>query len=467
MTSLVNDDTSPFERWLDGGLLGPLKTVGGAVIVAAGPWLVAVAALALVSVTMTPVLGFAAIEDLRLTVVYAFCIAPLVAGPIGVVAARLIVEEYATHCLRQAPAIFFVSAGLSGLVTQMLAIAVAMGLGLDLDGLFVGFVFLSSVAALLWTSFAVLTALRDFRFLIGAFTGGMAFSLGCIVAAAQGKITTEHLVWSFTSGAALCVCLAMARVRGAVHDTLDIQGAASALIGGMWRQRDLCLGVLLAVSAVWVDKWIYWLGHDGGRSAAGYLHFSAYDSVMFVAHISVVPSYAAMLLLHEGDLRESVGRVRVAIRDAATYDAIRTTIDRLCSVVWSRIFSIVFLQAALTACMVLMAPALAKALNFSFDQFLMLRVGLIAVFLHAVFYLSCGVVLVCNRMRHFAWLQGGLFITNLVFGMGFYGFLGPSAHGFFFAALLMSVAAFFVAYKALYSFDFLTFLGENETLFRK
>ena len=74
-------------------LLGSVRKFGAATILAAGPWLVAVAALAIISVTMTPLMSYAAIEDLRLTVVYAFCIAPLLAGPIGAVAARASVHH--------------------------------------------------------------------------------------------------------------------------------------------------------------------------------------------------------------------------------------------------------------------------------------------------------------------------------------------------------------------------------------
>lgn len=452
--------------WFGGSLLGPMRAMLGAVIVAAGPWLVSAAALAVVSVALQPALGIGPVEDLRLTVVYAFCLAPLIAGPVGVVAARLVAQEAEAGAIRQAPAIFLAAALASGLMSQVLALGLVVALGLAPLGVSSGLVFLTGAAAPLWTSFAVLAALKAYMFLIQAFTGSMTFSLACIMLAGRGEIGTEILIWSFTAGIVLCVCLSAVRIgRMGVAEEGDLVAAARALWREGRRLLPLAAGVFCAISAVWIDKWVYWIGAGAARSEAGFLHYSAYDSVMFIAHISAIPSYAAMLLFHDGDLRTGVEAFRARLRDGSTHARIRRSIETLSNVIWSGVFSIVFLQAALTACMVLIAPALAKALDFSFDQFLTLRVGLIAVFLHAFFYLSCAVILLCNRARLFFALQAAFFTLNLGFSLGFLNWLGMTAYAFFVSALVMAVVAFFVAFRTLASFDYLTFLGENDSLY--
>jgi uncharacterized membrane protein len=195
------------------------------------------------------------------------------------------------------------------------------------------------------------------------------------------------------------------------------------------------------------------------------MHYSPYDSVMFVAHLSAIPSYAALLLFHGSDLSSGVEAFRARLRDGSTYLRIRGSVEALGQTVWSGVFSIVFLQAALTTCMVLMAPALTTAFDFSFDQLLTLRVGLIAVFLHAFFYLSCAVILICNRARVFLMLQAAFLFLNLTASIVFYAELGMSAYAFFASALVMAVVSFIVAYRMLMSFDYLTFLGENDSLY--
>jgi uncharacterized membrane protein len=114
-----------------------------------------------------------------------------------------------------------------------------------------------------------------------------------------------------------------------------------------------------------------------------------------------------------------------------------------------------------------MAPAFATALNFSFDQLITLRVGLIAVFLHAFFYLSCAIILLCNRARVFLLLQASFLVLNLTASFIFYNQVKMSAYAFFVSALTMAIIAFIVAYRALLAFDYLTFLGENDSFYKR
>ncbi|MGO4914803.1 exopolysaccharide Pel transporter PelG [Pseudogemmobacter sp. W21_MBD1_M6] len=452
--------------WLHGALLGPIRRFGAAIIITAGPWLVTVVALAIISISMQPVLGNAAIEDLRLTVVYAFCTAPLAAGPIGAIASRLVRRSVEDGDGTLVSEVFLVAAIGSGLITQALAVLICMSLGIEPIGIAVSFVFLSISAAMLWTSFAVLIGLRAFRFLISAFSIGMAISVICILAAATQQPTTEFLIWCFTAGVTVCVTLCIAhvnRLHGGARGNL--RPAATALFDETMRHRHLCLGILLALCSVWVDKWVFWFGADGDTSSAGFRHFSAYDSVMFIAHLSIIPSFAAMLLFHDGEITEAIEDFRRALRDRSTYTTLRQSVDRLGQTVWQGVFKIVFVQAAVAAGLVLMAPLLTRMMTFSFAQFLMLQVGVIAVFLHSIVYLSSAVLILCSRNRTFFYVQFLFFGANLVASVVLYEWLGVSAYAIFLAALISAAFAFIWAYRALSHYDFLIFVGENDSLY--
>lgn len=449
-------------------LLASVRWFGAATVLAAGPWLVAVAALAIISVTMTPVMGYAAIEDLRLTVVYAFCIAPLVGGPIGSVAARSIAAAVDSGQTDSIAEMFLSAAALSGVAAQAIAIAVCLCLGIGPAGIAAGFVFLTAAAALLWTSFAVLAAVRSHGFLIAAFTGGMILSVACALLAAAHAPTTELLIWSFAVGVALCGALSIRHIQ--TMFPCRYETFARTFADQLARLRGnvvLCIGVLFAICGVWIDKWVFWLGSEGTRSTAGFLHSSAYDSVMFLAHLSVIPTYAALLVFHHGDLAAVIDRFRSAIEARSTYGLIRERLGELEGVAWSGVFTIAFVQAAVTIGVVLMSPLLAKWLDFSFGQFLMLRVGLIGVFLHSVMFLCCALLLITNRIRHFAVIQGVFLLLNLAISLGLHAAIGMSAYAFLASSLLAAGAAVYAAYHALDSFDYVLFLGENDSLYAK
>lgn len=449
-------------------LLASVRRFGAAIIVAAGPWLVSVVALAIISVTMTPAMGFAAVEDLRLTVVYAFCIAPLVAGPVGAVAGRRISAAVEGGDTGSVAELFLAAAALSGLAAQAVALAVCLVLGIGPAGVAAGFVFLTAAAALLWTSFAVLAAVRSYGFLIAAFTGGMVLSVACALLAAVHAPTTEALIWSFAAGLSLCVALSIRWIQRLFPSGYErFADTVLDLLRQIRANAVLCAGVFFAICGVWVDKWVFWFGPQGTRSAAGFLHSSSYDSVMFLAHLSVIPTYAALLVFHHGDLVAAIERFKSAIQARATHALIRHRLDDLAGTAWSGVLTIASVQAAVTIGLVLMSPLLAKSLDFSFGQFLMLRVGLIGVFFHSLMFLCCALLLVANRNRHFAIMQGAFLALNLGISLVLHAAIGMSAYAFLASALLAAAGAFYAAFKALEAYDYDLFLGENDSLFRE
>lgn len=454
-------------RWVAADpLLNAVGRVGAAVIVAAGPWLVSVVALALISVTMTPVLGHAAVEDLRLTVVYAFCIAPLAAGPVGAIAARRISARMEVGETRPIPELFLSAALVSGLTAQMLALAVSLVLGIGPASILVGFVCLTVAAALLWTCFAVLAAMGSYAFLIAAFTGGMVLSVVCVMVV--DIPTTEILIWSFSAGISLCVALSMRHIqRRCACDYQTIVPTFRELLDLLRRHAVLCAGVLFAICGIWVDKWVFWFGPAAARSTAGFLHSSSYDSVMFLAHMSAIPTYAGLLLFHRSALVTVIDGFRASLEDRATHGLLRQRVDQMEEVAWRGIITIACVQASITIGLVMMSPVLVDMVDFSFDQLLVLRVGLVAVFFHSILFLFSTLLLVANRVRHFALVQGGFLVLNLFLSMILDVAIGMSAYAMLASAILSAAICFRFAFMSLRAYDYHLFVSENESLYMR
>ena len=77
-----------WDWWVQDPLLGPVWRAASGLVVAAGPWLIAIVTLVLVGSVAGQRFDAAQVEDLRLSVVYAFMLAPLIAAPVGVLTAR-------------------------------------------------------------------------------------------------------------------------------------------------------------------------------------------------------------------------------------------------------------------------------------------------------------------------------------------------------------------------------------------
>lgn len=466
VTSDWSDRAEDFGWWFGGSILGPTRRFAAAIIITAGPWLVAVVSLAIITISMLPVLGKSALEDLNLSVVYAFCLAPLVAGPVGTVAARMVrtaIEESSGHLVSE---IFVAAAVSAGLLTQALTVILCLALGIAPLGIAVALIFLSVAAALLWVGFAVLCAFRSYGVLIAAFSAGMALSVACTMLAARFQPTVEMLVWSFTTGLSLSIALFFLhsfRLFGRNCD--DLPAAVRRLKTELWQSRALVVSVLIAICGVWADKWFFWFGPQGDTSTAGFKHFPPYDSVMFLAQLSIVPTFAAMLLFHDTEVEEAIAAFRRALKLNATHAVIRETVDRLGSEVLSGVLRIAFVQGVVTSGLVLMSPLVSQLLQFSFQQLLLLQVALIAVYMQSLFYLASSVLILCNQSRMFVFVQLLFLAINLTGSFVFFGLMGVSAYAIFTSSLVCAIVALLVAFRSLTLYDYLVFVGENNSLY--
>lgn len=450
---------------LNGPLIHPIRQFSNSVIIVAGPWLLSVVALAVVSIGMEPVIGRAAMESTRLTIIYALCLAPLVGGPVGAIAARLVRSAVEENDLHLVPDILLVSSLLVGLVALFMAAVLSIVMINDVE-IALAFIVLTVSTGLLWNSLAILSALRKHAFLVMSFAYGTTVSVFAIFLLARSNLRIELLIWSFAGGTIACLALILARLLvGNSSSTGGITRAVGTLQRELAQRRLLVLGIVFAFCGVWVDKWVLWLGPLGMESSIGLLHFGTYDSVMFIAHLSIVPTFAAMHILHDGEITQSVKNFRSTLEQNANFSLLRAAVESLSVCVWGGIFTIIFVQATVTATLVLLTPILSNLMHFDFSQFLLLRVGLIAAFVHSIFYLSSAVLLLCNRHSLFCFVQFVFLLANLAFSTGFMLTVGPSAYGLLAGSLVASILSFIIAYRSLHRFDYISLVAENHSFY--
>ncbi|MGR3321141.1 MAG: exopolysaccharide Pel transporter PelG [Pseudooceanicola sp.] len=448
--------------WLDGPLLGPVRRILSALIVAAGPWLIAVAALIFVSRTMAPSLGALALEDLRLTVIYAFMLAPMAATPVGVIAARAVGRGEAVA--GNVGALLLLSCGMAGGAATLLAGGIALAFGLEGASLVPAFILLTSVSAMMWTTFPVLAALRARRRLVTAFAAGMSVAVLLTHAMAGIADSNADIIWCFILGTGVSLGIACLPFRYGAMDPDRLRAARGMLVGSAAQGWPLAFGAWLAITGIWVDKWVYWAAPDGLRSVAGFYHYPPYDGVMFLAHLSVVPALAALAAFQEGPVSRAMRAFRAGIPAGDTLDGLGRRRDALRAVVWDGMIRIFGAQFVFSAGLILLAPAVAHAVGFRLDQFLMLRVGLLAAVLHALFLAASAIIVLTNARRVFALLQFGFLLLNAGIGMLVLEHLGVSAIGLTVTACLAAMMALPLAAWCLARLVRLTFLDENEAL---
>lgn len=191
-----------------------------------------------------------------------------------------------------------------------------------------------------------------------------------------------------------------------------------------------------------------WFAPEGEIQRSGLISYPDYDSAMFLAYLSIVPSIAAFVLSIETDFYESYLRFYKRILHHASFAEIEEAHHGIVASILRGARMFVVLQGSICVVAILTAPRLFTVLGINFAQIGMFRIGVLAAFFHVLF-LALSITLSYFDLRLTTLrLQLLFLVTNGVFswctlqmGFSYYGY------GYFLSAVTTFVATFLaVAY---------------------
>jgi len=450
--------------WLDGPILKPLHNLLAALVLAAGPWLLVIVTLILISWTADNRFTDEALEDMRLAVVYAFMLAPIVAAPLGIIAARTIADTEVPPDASAVGALLLVVCGVAGTAAEVLVIIVVLVLGVSNPALTLAFALLTSASAMMWVAFAVLAACKARRRLILSFATGLFIAVLLSVGVADRAGSGSALVWCFTSGIVFCLALCLSPFLNIRHQLAELRHAAGQLRLCAKKTWPLAVGASLAIMGIWADKWIVWFGPGGQSSVAGFRHMPTYDSALFLAQLSTLPGLASLAIYFEEPVRRAMDRFRAKLANGATLRAANLSGMAVSEMIWTGILRIMMTQFAVSAALLLLAPVIASAMGLRLDQFLVLRMGIVGTLLHALFLAASGVLVLCNAKMAFLILQAAFLTANLSLSAVLTPVFGVNALGFALASGLTSIFACVVAFETTKKLIAYLFIFGNDTV---
>jgi uncharacterized membrane protein len=228
---------------------------------------------------------------------------------------------------------------------------------------------------------------------------------------------------------------------------------------------ELALSGLVYNMAIWVDKWIMWLAPEREVLRSGLISYPDYDSAMFLAYLTIVPSIAAFVLSVETDFFESYLKFYRNVQEHKNYAEIENAHKEIIesSLRGSRTFLV--LQGSICLATIFLAPRIFTLLNINFAQIGIFRIGVLGAFFH-VLLLALSIVLSYFNLRittlkiHLLFLisNAGFTYVSMRMGFSYYGF------GYFLASLVTFAATFLAAAHYLGRLPYQTFVLSNESV---
>lgn len=444
-------------------LLGVLQGYTHSAMSATGPWLLTIITLAgIVFLGGTRVAPDELIE-FRLIVVYNFGLSLVTTGPIVMVATRYLADAIYVKKVDEAPSMLLGYLMLLWTINAVLALPFYLYF-LKLDRtLAVLAVVNFLVVAAIWLISAFLSALKDYKAITGAFAVGAAFTLATITVLAATASTTAMMV-GFTAGLTLVLFSLIARVL--VEYPYPV---VNPFPYGRYFRTYWVLGLsgLAYNLGIWVDKWVMWTAPERDVLRSGLVAYQDYDSAMFLAYLTIVPSIAALVMTVETEFYEQYLSFFRSVRNHSDLEAIDRAHQEIILSTLRGARTFLVLQGSICLTTILIAPRLFSALNISFSQIAMFRIGVLGAFFHVLF-LTLSIVLsyfdlrlVNLRLQLLFLVTNGVFtFVSMRMGFPYYGY------GYFLAALVTFSAAFLTFAYYVNRLPYQTFVVSNSSVER-
>jgi len=437
-------------------LLGPARGYLYAATIVAGPWLLTVIAIAVISF-WSPYTPFGDLPLFRTITLYNFAISLVLSAPIAMITTRFLADRIYDGDERES--------------TGVIAASILMALGVQAPVPLAIYFLVADipvtlallacanyfVVAALWVAVVFLSTLKDYAPVIASFVAGLA--LAAIGALMLRDFGASGYVAGFTAGLALTLFMVLGRTLAEFRAPPIWPKHFLFYFRRYW---SLALAAFAYNLAIWVDKWIFWLNPDLAFRVSGLPTYPAYDGAMFYAHLTLAPGLAVFFALVETGFYLRYRRYYWFVQNHGTLAEIEGAQKDLEAVTSSGFRTLLALHAAIAGATLLLAPAIADLLSLMPTQIGIFRFAVIGTAAHA-FFLYALILLAYFDLKGRVLLLSGLFLVlNLVFTLASLSF-GYTYYGagYFLAALFSAAAAFIMAQHEFGRLRYLTFVGNN------
>jgi len=273
-----------------------LKLYSYSAVIFSGPWLISILALAALALFVLPGMMEFEVRVFTVTVVYIYCFSLITTGLIQLVVTRYVSDQF---YMRQPDTVVptFVGSIAMTVLVQTVTGAIALYYA-DLGLLFkITALGLYVTVSVIWIEMLFLSAAKDYANVVLSFA--IAYLLSFLCARALGAaFEIDGLAIGFLLGQVTLMVLLMYRIFSEYRFG---QGFNFNFLGHIKRYPTLVFTGLAYNCAIWVDKIIFWYSPSGLHvHSFFYTHFP-YDSAMFIAFVTIVPTISIFMLRIETD----------------------------------------------------------------------------------------------------------------------------------------------------------------------
>ncbi|MBL0318248.1 MAG: exopolysaccharide Pel transporter PelG [Alphaproteobacteria bacterium] len=354
-------------------LSGITKAYFHSAMASTGPWLMTVFALGLVMIIGSNFAEKQELFDFRLIIIYNFAFSLVFTGPIYMIATRYLADSIHVKDVTAATGLLITCLA----IVNMIQIPISVWFYLVYANLttamalssIVNFMLISTI----WVLAVFLSSLKDFKDITGTFFAGLVISTICAASFASGYGAVGVLN-GFNVGLVVVAASLMARVFAEYPYPFKNPTIFLSYFRKYW---ELTLSGLFYNAGVWVDKWIMWFAPEAERTPSKLLLYPNYDSAMFLAYLTIIPSMALFVFSVETNFFEKYLKFYRDIQRQATFERIQSNHAGIIKSIIESSRNFLVLQGIICVSVILLAPRIFDFLGVNYLQIGIFRYGVL------------------------------------------------------------------------------------------
>ncbi len=262
-------------------------------IITSGPWILSILCLSLIGIISSLFLSGKKFSIISITIVYTFAFTLIATGPIQFVLTRYLADKEYLKQTDQMLSALISAVGLSIIVS----LAITLPWYLLSEGTFLyKFISISLfvIISCIWTMMDFLSCLKNYMKIVKSFFIGSILSVA-LMPLLGNLLDLEGALLGYTLGQ-LCILLML--IIG-ISKEFKFNGFFNKDYFKYWKLFPfIMLTGLLYNLGLWSDKLIGWFSHEE-IIFGNFRAFAVYDTPVFIAYLSIIPSLAYFLIQSE------------------------------------------------------------------------------------------------------------------------------------------------------------------------
>ncbi len=428
-------------------------------VISSGPWFLSIVCLSFLGI-LSPLVFHEKADTVLMwdifgaTIVYIFAFSLISTGLISMIITRFIADKIYLNESKAIPATFVSIIAIIILVQGLTGIVFFL---LNVQSLFYAIfgTMLYIVVSCIWIALLFLSASENYNKIISLFFIGSLVSLGA--ALLGGKyFALDGFLAGYTLGQTIIFF-------GFTYVIFEEFGPPRDFTFEFFKYckqyYELVLIGTLYYIAIWADKFIFWFSENGRQISGLFYNYTAYDSPLFIAYITIVPALAIFLLNIETGFYEEYKAFYEFVMAKQPLHKIVEKKQNMVKIIKSSFFELFKVQGTITFLAVYFAPLILKGLRITDPIAIQIfRFGTVGAFFHA-YVLIITIILLYYNLRMdtlivvsvFAFANIGLTFLSKSMGPHTYGL------GYLIACSLSLALSVYYLYRRIKDLEYITF----------